>query len=321
MVGQRTLNPFIYVRIVVRQQGTVQLNKFMKSEKPPIDGGLKDNHSKMFYLKDGRALEYFEYGDRDGTPLVYCHGFPSTGMQASLVDDLAKEMHARVISPTRPGMGRSTYKPGRKILDFPRDLKELTDKLGVERFGVLGVSGGGPYALAAALELQDRVTVVGTASSVGRNTARLRQQLPLLFRAGFVASGTNIGSKSTVELVDRVFKAIGKSPVDFIIAREKDVDVPREEIERQTDDAFRQGAKGPAREAYLIANDWGFNPRAIKRPVHIWYGDNDKIVPGEAFEDFKRIFPKAKTEIYPGEGHFAVLKHMREVLSSLLAYN
>ncbi len=290
-------------------------------ERPPVDGGPKDNKSNLLHLRDGRTLEYFEYGDPDGIALVYCHGFPSTGKQAELVDDIASTMRARIISLTRPGMGRSTFQPDRKITDFPKDVKQLMDSLGIKKFGVLGVSGGGPYALATAVFLPKEVTVVGIANSMGRNTPELRGRFPLFSRAALAAAGSDIGAQSLIKAVDVYSKIWGKSPVDFVTSREGALnDEVRKAVEEQTKDALAQGVRGPARELYLMTQDWEMNLRSIKAPVHVWQGYSDKIVPIEAYMDLVKYLPKPNIQIYPKEGHYAVLAHSREVLSTLLAY-
>jgi pimeloyl-ACP methyl ester carboxylesterase len=103
-----------------------------------------------FTLPDGRVLAYAEYGDSDGVPVVFHHGTPGSRLLATLLDAQASEAGIRVIAPDRPGFGRSDPDPDRRIEDWSRDVSALMDALSVRQFGVLGFSGGGPFALACA---------------------------------------------------------------------------------------------------------------------------------------------------------------------------
>ena len=108
-------------------------------------------------LPDGRRLAYAEYGDPLGIPVVYCHGFPGSRLEAALFHDTAKQGGVRVISADRNGLGDSDYLPNRTMLDWPDDVAAMADALGLDRFHLLGVSGGGPYALACAYRIPERL--------------------------------------------------------------------------------------------------------------------------------------------------------------------
>ena len=101
---------------------------------------------------DGRRLAYSEFGDAAGHPVVYCHGFPSSRREALLLQASASDAGARIISADRPGYGDSDHQPGRCIADWSEDVALLADRLGLERFAVLGLQqtlellGGDPKA-------------------------------------------------------------------------------------------------------------------------------------------------------------------------------
>jgi len=120
-------------------------------------------------LADGRKLGYDEFGSQDGRPVFYFHGTPSSRLEWQLFgsDALAKALRLRLIVPDRPGMGLSSFAAGRRISDWPADVASLADHLGMQRFAVLGYSGGGPYAVACALALPERLTRVGVVSGAG----------------------------------------------------------------------------------------------------------------------------------------------------------
>jgi pimeloyl-ACP methyl ester carboxylesterase len=121
---------------------------------------------KVLRLRDGRLLRYAEYGDPDGTPLFYFHGSPGSRFEGWFVDEAARRRGIRVIAFDRPGFG-SDFKPGRTIGDWPDDVVQAADAFGFDRFAILGLSFGGPHALACALRIPERLTSVAIVSSVG----------------------------------------------------------------------------------------------------------------------------------------------------------
>src|SRR5690606_31033153 len=118
-------------------------------------------------LRDGRTLGYAEYGVADGKPVLVFHGSPGTRLQVRAAHRPARARGIRIIAPDRPGLGLSSRLPGRRIADWPDDVCELVDALGIDRFPVIGVSGGGPYAAACAWRLPGRVARAGIVSGVG----------------------------------------------------------------------------------------------------------------------------------------------------------
>src|SRR6266571_8846086 len=108
-------------------------------------------------LKGGGHLAYSEYGDASGTPVLFCHGWPSSKTMAQLTDAAARELGIRIISPDRPGIWESGFQANRTLLDWPDVLEQLADHLGLDRFYILAISGGAPYAYATAIRLRDRV--------------------------------------------------------------------------------------------------------------------------------------------------------------------
>src|SRR5262249_37704143 len=107
-------------------------------------------------LVSGRQLGWAEFGDPAGFPILYFHGLPGSRLEAGLTDDSARRHGARVIAVDRPGFGLSDYEPNRRIMDWPDRVRELVAHLGLERFSIIGVSGGAPYASVCAFQLADQ---------------------------------------------------------------------------------------------------------------------------------------------------------------------
>jgi pimeloyl-ACP methyl ester carboxylesterase len=120
----------------------------------------------MIRLRDGRTLAYAEWGPSDGFPVLGFHGTPNSRL-VHLGAESRKRAGVRLILPDRPSLGRSDFQPGRRLLDWPADVEEFADSLGIDRFGVFGVSGGRPHALACGYALRDRVSALGLVSAVG----------------------------------------------------------------------------------------------------------------------------------------------------------
>ena len=116
-------------------------------------------------LRDGRRIAYCEWGDREGWPILLCHGAPGSRMFGPDSKTTA-EAGVRLITVDRPGYGRSDPKPGRQILDWPADVEELAGALRVDEFDVAGHSSGGPYALACASTFPGRVKRVALISCI-----------------------------------------------------------------------------------------------------------------------------------------------------------
>src|SRR5947208_3517757 len=111
-------------------------------------------------LEGGAVVAVQEYGDANGVPVVFCHGWPSSCTMAQLTDEPARELGVRIISPDRPGISASSLQPDRKLADWPRVIEGILDHLGIGEFRVLAVSGGAPYAYATAATMPRRVGAI-----------------------------------------------------------------------------------------------------------------------------------------------------------------
>ena len=121
---------------------------------------------KQIRLSGCRQLGYTEYGDPQGKLIFHFHGWVSSRLEFGHNHDIAKTLGARVISVDRPGVGLSDFQPGRRILDWPDDITQLADALGIDRFAVSGWSFGGPYAAVCAYKIPHRLTAAGIIAGI-----------------------------------------------------------------------------------------------------------------------------------------------------------
>jgi pimeloyl-ACP methyl ester carboxylesterase len=280
-------------------------------------------------LSDGRRLAYSVFGAPQGRPAFYFHGTPGSRHEPSLGHDAATRHAVRIVALDRPGCGWSDYHSGRRLLDWPHDVLEAAQQLGLGRFGVVGASGGGPYALACAhaiAECLDFVAVMGSWAPVhgtplaqdmaplDRFFARLSGSLPLLFYAPF-----SLLALAAKHLSPRTFfKSIDSSmsDPDRELIRDRAV---ADFYANDMREAFRQGVRGPADDAILLYQDWGFNLEEIAIPVHIFHGQEDKFAPYSFAEYLHHTIPQTTLHAYPQEGHLFLYKLFDEIFEQVLA--
>ena len=117
-------------------------------------------------LRDGRNLGVASVGTSDGFPIFHFHGSGSSRLEVLLLADEAIALGVRLIGLDRPGIGRSDTKVGYRLLDWPDDVVGVADQLGIEQFAIEGLSAGGPYAMACAYKIPQRLMACGLISTV-----------------------------------------------------------------------------------------------------------------------------------------------------------
>ena len=122
-------------------------------------------------LRDGRTIGVLSVGKSDGFPIFHCHGSGSSRLEVNLLAAAATAQEIRLIGLDRPGIGRSDAKAGYRLLDWPDDVGEVADQLGIEQFAIEGVSAGGPYTMACAYKLPHRLTCSDRGSRPWRRPA------------------------------------------------------------------------------------------------------------------------------------------------------
>jgi pimeloyl-ACP methyl ester carboxylesterase len=282
--------------------------------------------ARLLTLRDGRKLAYAEYGDPNGRPVFYFHGFPNSRLNAALGNDAALRHRLRVIAFDRPGFGRSDFKRGRTIAGWVDDIVEAADQLAIDRFAVVALSGGGPYAAACAARIPERLTGVALVSALApfdataavrgyplfsRLVIRLWRWLPWLVRPGLWVIARR-ARRDAIGLVRRASK--GAPPADKEILSRPEV---LEAFARDVAESFRQGSRGAAHEFELYLKPWNVDLASIAMEVHLWQGEDDRVVPPTMGRYYTRALTNARPRFYPGEGHLLIVDRIDEINGAL----
>jgi pimeloyl-ACP methyl ester carboxylesterase len=282
----------------------------------------------VFELPDGRELAFSEAGDQDGTPVIAFHGTPGSRRQIllPLADQAAKNAQVRLVAPDRPGYGLSTFQPGRRLVDWAKDVSVLADHLGLARFAVLGVSGGGPHALVCAALLADRVTRAAVVSGIFQITGPsdsegmmpMNRVLASLARRSEVAIWplTSLMETAAHRRPEQAMKWMTRSlpPSDVTI-------LERPEITQAFIGDFRHtsptAARAAAQDMAIFARPWGFDLSRIEVPVDFWQGDADRNVPPSHARRQSELVKDSVLHEIPGAGHFLVVDRLEEILRAV----
>lgn len=283
----------------------------MKPDHTPWEGHL--------CLPQGRRLAFAVFGIRSGRPVYFFHGFPGSRLQAAMVHEQAIEAGVSLIAFDRPGFGLSDWVDAPTVDHVVADVSHLADYMGHRQFGAIGVSCGGPYALASARLMPSRVTSVGLLAGMGpmdKPTLRA-EQMPVL-RFMFAAARTLPFAIAPLLLLDRLmFRRNALAAVDMLskalpapdrLLLSTDVQV-RERFASSLAEAYRQGIRASLSEAGRIARQGAALLRGIYCPVHVYQGNLDRHVPAAMGEFIANSLPQGQLHKRPNEGHLSIVTH------------
>ena len=289
---------------------------------PPISHAAAVDH--VLRLSSGRRLGYAVYGDPDGVPVLNCHGGLLGRLDVELADEDARALGICIISPDRPGIGLSDRAPGHATVDWTDDVRQLVDQLGVDRFGVMGWSLGGQYALAVAARLPDRVTrtaviagciplddpvAYSQLSGSDRHLARLSTRAKPAARAAFA---------TLARLARHQPKRFAKLSSRDVCPSDQAVFLAQSEwFSRALADAL-QDPRGEVDDYLAMIAPWGFEPEDVTGPVDLWQADDDTLVPAQWAVELKRRIPQARLTTIPGEGHLIAVTRRRQIMAALI---
>ena len=288
-----------------------------------------DKTMQAIKLKNGRTLGYAEYGDPKSKSIFDFHGNPSSRLGSMFFDEAARRLGVCVIGIDRPGMGLSDYKPGRKLLDWPDDVLELAEALKIDRFPIIGGSGGVPSVLACAYKIPERLTSVGILfeprpldspdATDGLSQSRRIQEFlgrngPLWIGSLAMSAVARVMRRNPDEALTKMFQELPQSDKEVF----KQPNVKKHYIDTIRE-AFRSGTRGVALDFALNMKPWGFRLEDISIDAHLWHGEDDTVVPPVMGRHLAEAIPNCHARFLPNEGHFSLLpNHVDEILGVLV---
>ena len=266
----------------------------------------------------GRTVAYAEYGDPDGTPVLFFHGTPGSRLLGALYADAADERAVRLLAVDRPGYGRSSPRPDRTLADTPSFATPVLDDAGVEEAGVVGFSGGGPHALALATSRGERVRSVAlVGSAVPPDCVENRPRPQRLLEGMATRAPWLLGG------LLRVQRWLAGRSTDVVTSQyaENPDSVPAEVAEvvrRDFREALARSRNGVVVESRLFGRAWDVDPAAVDVPVVSWHGERDGNVPLAAARRFADRL-SGDLRVLDGADHLGSLLGARESVLERLA--
>lgn len=272
---------------------------------------MKDS---QLMVSGGRTLAYTDIGEPGWPCVLFFHGGPSSRLRLAHLEPQFLAERIRIVSPDRPGYGRSTPQPGRLMTDWPADVAALADALAIPRFIAAGHSSGGPYAVACAALLPGRVSAAivlggvtdmawpGAWEGYARTEAEL-MRVPdekaamtwCVEQFGADGSGFFAASGFVFPEPDRQLYE-DENVVPFLTAARAE--------------AFRQGVMGYAQDVFIQGRPWPFDPGKILAPVHVVHGELDTLLPLAHSRHSSELIPSSTLRVVPGHGHFTILSEL-----------
>jgi len=290
------------------------------------------NQENLIELEDGAVIAFDEYGNANGVPVIFCHGWPSSRTMARLTDEPARDLGIRIISPDRPGISGSSLQPDRKLADWPRLVERIADHLGIRDFRILAISGGAPYAYATAAAMPKRVraiAIVGGAPPLAEIQATngllplyrwmlaLYRLRPRLLRRLFYLARPILSLRPPVRLRPLILKILMLRPCDAESLRDAAAFEAIFESQRR---AWRGSAEGVLADAQIYAQPWGFAMEDVRVSVRLWHGKEDRAFSVQLAEEVAKRLPNCKARFIDDAGHYSLpIRHMREILKDLLS--
>jgi len=278
---------------------------------------LTDARDTTLQLRDGRILAYADYGASGGEALLYFHGGADSRLEARLLAEQAHHAGIRLIGIDRPGMGRFRFQASRRLLDWPNDVAELADHLSLDHFAVVGVSGGGPYALACAYSIPDRLTACGIIAGEWHDSHSLSFLTKFLPWLLIPIVGHFFRDEEHARKALRQFTKSWPEPDRKSLALPAISNLFAASIV----EAFHQGARGPAYDGMVVRRPWGFEIEEIAVPrLYLWHGEQDKDVPVAMGRAIAERLAQCKATYYPNEGHLSlIVNHCEEIVATLMS--
>jgi pimeloyl-ACP methyl ester carboxylesterase len=287
-----------------------------------------ERSSQVLRLADGRRIGFAEYGDPEGQPVLAIHGTPGSRLMFALTDATARERRLRIVAPERPGYGLSDFQLQRSLAEAASDLKQCANALGLRRFALIGVSGGGPYAVAAAAAMPRRIALLALINPVGPiaecdRRIRISKAHRLIFnrlgRSDAACTAFFWPLRRLVHsapgLAYRVLQLRLPASDRTVLAR----DEVRVSLQAALREGLRPGIDGARQDLRLCCGKWQLSLRDIDVPAILWQGSDDAVVPPAAAYDLAETLPNCRLDVIQGGGHYWIFSGFDRVLDAARA--
>ena len=285
---------------------------------------MTNRESQTLRLDDGRTLGFAQYGPADGRPVFYFTGGNSSRLEGRWFADAVEQAGVNLIVPDRPGFGLSDFQANRQFLDWPADVVALAAALHVERFGVMGLSGGAPHVAAVALHLAERVTRAAIVSGVAppempHRFAGIWPPIRLIFFSARRLPGLNrvlLKQMSAFyadpeQMMKRMQQALPQPDIRLLAERPEVIEI----FSAAAQEAHRAGIAGDAWEWRLYNQPWGFDLSAIQTEIGLWYGMVDRNVPPGMGRYWAQELANCRLYLVEDGGHFSTINnHIDDIL-------
>lgn len=265
---------------------------------------------------DGRVVDVRFSGAETGVPLVFHHGTPGAKPVLRAVERAAHERGIRLITYSRPGCGGSTRHEGRRVVDAVADTAAILDHLGVERCLIAGWSGGGPHAMACAARLDHAVGTLVIAGVAPYEADGLDWLDGMgednVVEFGAAASGADELRQYLEQLAEHLRNAEAADFFEQLSSLLPDVDRAvltgefAEDLVAQTRECLRAGVDGWLDDDLAFVSPWGFDLAEITKPLMLWQGSEDLMVPFAHGQWLAAHLLGATAHLEPDQGHLSI---------------
>lgn len=276
----------------------------------------------------GLTIGYSEFGDPHGFPVLYCHGTPGSSVECELAEQAARRHGLRFIAPDRPGYGDTEAAYAMGYAAWAQVVMQLLQRLGIERYAVLGISGGGPNALALAAADAERVVALSLVCPLGPTAlpelARAMHSFVqwLLRRVQHTPRWLDWLMLKPVAAIGRMLPRVSVASMRLYNGRADRSCLSRpavvELLSKNLRRAFQQGSAGGARDLRLMITPWDFSLERIVLPVKLWHGTADELLSIEHSRWIASELAHAELQLVAGAGHFSLpFDHIEAIMVDL----